>query len=943
MKFVQATHAAPSNEDPMIARDNQGTIAGELDPDRDRNRRQNRQNGGPGNSVLFGPAQIIALAESLSRRASPVRPAISKDFAAATLTGTAEAERQASPAASEDQENGAATSALAAGAANAASGEVDTAHPVGRSGGIPEQPQAEEAEPDVRTGSSDDLDGPQAEQAACPDPREFVSSPDMRPAAEEEAEAAPASGPDPDEASAIGDDAGLTSVTNGDALDLTVADDLPVDADALARRSFVLEPEEGAEPRHEEAAPSSSGAAPRVWGYGRPVLEDSRGAVGSGRRSLFGNRKGSTGSGSALDRLRAYQKLLQARASSRSAPPVPASPDPELQVTRQGSRSADHLGLLAEPAVPPEPETELEPAPDSEALRVADIPPEAGDPEDQEEVAARRAGDEDGSRVAPDDPMLNEERHPSAESNHEITSPSPNLVGGPSLDGEPLAALDHKVALEPVIVEDDLGGRAANSDAQTEPVGPSTQSDPASDPVLVVPEVSATPQSHASTGPDDASDEIREASDTLADAAGASPDGGSGAGMDQDNVADASAPNDHGGTTVGLENLVAGADAAAPTLNESDQCGRVDPDVREDPVDAEIRAGANPIARRVSGRREPHATMRAIARLRSWQGAFQRRRDGAGPANAEATTAGAEPIDAIGMDTVRQQVEPVVEGAESLTLTAIGAITEAESAASPVSRPKPPQRRPRATPEIERAAKPRPEHEPASVAEAELGLGVRKRVPARGTRSNTVTAAARGHSAEATPPGDDNKLDSVGKRGRRHWEPGGRRFEDHRDRLRDRTDMSYGRRTSRNDDMAPHRFAGGGGGVEAPWMDLEGILRCMRRRRLFISTIVGVVTLAVVIAVLAVTPRFSATAKVKVADARSAQTLDRPLDPTILYTDEEAIESEVQVITSPQIAHRVIDELGILDDLAPSAAAARAEREAGHRVTLELPRETLGA
>lgn len=117
-------------------------------------------------------------------------------------------------------------------------------------------------------------------------------------------------------------------------------------------------------------------------------------------------------------------------------------------------------------------------------------------------------------------------------------------------------------------------------------------------------------------------------------------------------------------------------------------------------------------------------------------------------------------------------------------------------------------------------------------------------------------------------------------------------------------------------------------------MDLHGFLRCLWRRRLLISAFVGLVTLATFIAVLVVTPQYTATAKVKVADERGSYSIDSPMDPSVLLPDEEAIESEVQVITSPQLAQRVIEKQGLYKD--PEFN----EEVSGSKVTVELPRDT---
>ncbi|HEX6114135.1 MAG TPA: polysaccharide biosynthesis tyrosine autokinase [Geminicoccaceae bacterium] len=113
-----------------------------------------------------------------------------------------------------------------------------------------------------------------------------------------------------------------------------------------------------------------------------------------------------------------------------------------------------------------------------------------------------------------------------------------------------------------------------------------------------------------------------------------------------------------------------------------------------------------------------------------------------------------------------------------------------------------------------------------------------------------------------------------------------------------------------DDDQDVHRFrawlpAGAAQGVE-----LDEVLRRLRRRSWLIAGIALLGSLLALVVVLQLQPRYLATAKV-IIDPRTSNVLDiRDIMPS-LPTDPEAIESEIQVITSRRLAGRTVERLDL--------------------------------
>ena len=96
--------------------------------------------------------------------------------------------------------------------------------------------------------------------------------------------------------------------------------------------------------------------------------------------------------------------------------------------------------------------------------------------------------------------------------------------------------------------------------------------------------------------------------------------------------------------------------------------------------------------------------------------------------------------------------------------------------------------------------------------------------------------------------------------------------------------------------------------------DLASTWRRLHRRRWLIVTLVTVITLAAAVVLLRLPHQYTAMAKLLV-DPRGARMMETasPLLPGMLV-DREAVESEIQIILSRQLAGRVVDKLGLIDD-----------------------------
>ena len=113
-------------------------------------------------------------------------------------------------------------------------------------------------------------------------------------------------------------------------------------------------------------------------------------------------------------------------------------------------------------------------------------------------------------------------------------------------------------------------------------------------------------------------------------------------------------------------------------------------------------------------------------------------------------------------------------------------------------------------------------------------------------------------------------------------------------------------------EAAAHTFA---------WREMLGqrdelirIVRVLRNRRWLIALVTIALTLATIVAVLQIKPRYSATAKLLLdPEASHFFKAEVPLLPGMLV-DREVIESEMQILTSRKLAAKTVDKLGLADD-----------------------------
>ena len=96
--------------------------------------------------------------------------------------------------------------------------------------------------------------------------------------------------------------------------------------------------------------------------------------------------------------------------------------------------------------------------------------------------------------------------------------------------------------------------------------------------------------------------------------------------------------------------------------------------------------------------------------------------------------------------------------------------------------------------------------------------------------------------------------------------------------------------------------------------ELMRLLRILKNRRWLIALITAALTLATLVAVFQIKPRYVATAKLLLDPqvSRYAKT-DMPVLPGMLV-DREVIESEMQILTSRKLAAKTVDKLGLVND-----------------------------
>jgi capsular exopolysaccharide synthesis family protein len=95
--------------------------------------------------------------------------------------------------------------------------------------------------------------------------------------------------------------------------------------------------------------------------------------------------------------------------------------------------------------------------------------------------------------------------------------------------------------------------------------------------------------------------------------------------------------------------------------------------------------------------------------------------------------------------------------------------------------------------------------------------------------------------------------------------------------------------------------------------DLGEMFRMLRRRRGLILGTIGVVTLAAVVLVITLTPRYTAETAL-LLDTRKTQIIDLQAVMSSLQTEAAALRSEIDVLRSRELAGRVVDKLGLIGD-----------------------------
>jgi capsular exopolysaccharide synthesis family protein len=113
--------------------------------------------------------------------------------------------------------------------------------------------------------------------------------------------------------------------------------------------------------------------------------------------------------------------------------------------------------------------------------------------------------------------------------------------------------------------------------------------------------------------------------------------------------------------------------------------------------------------------------------------------------------------------------------------------------------------------------------------------------------------------------------------------------------------------------IAPPRY-----GMNLPTLtrdqfDLGEMFRMLRRRRGIIFGTIGVVTLATILLVLTLTPRYTAETAI-LLDTRKTQVIDLQAVMSSLNTEAAALRSEIDVLRSRELAGRVVDKLGLMGD-----------------------------
>jgi len=98
-------------------------------------------------------------------------------------------------------------------------------------------------------------------------------------------------------------------------------------------------------------------------------------------------------------------------------------------------------------------------------------------------------------------------------------------------------------------------------------------------------------------------------------------------------------------------------------------------------------------------------------------------------------------------------------------------------------------------------------------------------------------------------------------------------------------------------------------------LSLGQLIEIFRRRWRLVALITTVVLVAVIAVTFLLTPRYEATAQIKLDPLqRQAIDLDKASQPSSPQSDQARIDSEVQVLQSRNIAHAVADQLGLAHD-----------------------------
>jgi uncharacterized protein involved in exopolysaccharide biosynthesis len=95
--------------------------------------------------------------------------------------------------------------------------------------------------------------------------------------------------------------------------------------------------------------------------------------------------------------------------------------------------------------------------------------------------------------------------------------------------------------------------------------------------------------------------------------------------------------------------------------------------------------------------------------------------------------------------------------------------------------------------------------------------------------------------------------------------------------------------------------------------DLGEMFRMLRRRRGIILGSIAAVTLAAILVVFTLTPRYTAETAL-LLDTRKTQIIDMQAVMSSIQTEAAALRSEIDVLRSRELAGKVIDKLGLMGD-----------------------------